>query len=107
MSYTSFTVNVTNNFTFKKGWSAELSGFYRHKAIAGLTQMEPIYQMSIGLQKQVMKGKGTLRFNFRDPFAWQKFEGRNTLWNDRWRICFHDPIQDRLTGTFTWRFGKT
>ena len=62
----------------KKDGRAELSGFYRHKALTGLTQMEPIYQMSFGFQKQVMKGKGTLRFNFRDPFAWQKFEGRNT-----------------------------
>ena len=40
MSYTSFTVNITNNFTFKKGWTAEISGFYRHKALNGLTQME-------------------------------------------------------------------
>ena len=27
MAYTSFTTNVTNNFTFKKGWTAELTGF--------------------------------------------------------------------------------
>jgi len=106
MSYTSFTANVTNNFTFKKGWSTELSGFYRHKALSGLTQMEPIYQMSIGLQKQVMKGKGTLRFNFRDPFAWQKFEGRNTYGMiDGGFVSRPDTRQ--LTGTFTWRFGKT
>ena len=106
MEYTSFTANVTNNFTFKKGWTAELSGFYRHKALNGLTHMEPIYQMSIGVQKQIMKGKGTLRFNFRDPFAWQKFEGRNTYGLvDGGFISRPDSRQ--LTGTFTWRFGKT
>jgi len=106
MAYTSFTVNVTNNFTFKKGWTAELSGFYRHKALNGLTQMEAIYQMSLGVQKQIMKGKGTLRFNFRDPFAWQKFEGRNTYGLiDGGFIARPDTRQ--LTGTFTWRFGKT
>ena len=106
MAYTSFTANITNNFTFKKGWTAELSGFYRHKALNGLTHMEPIYQMSVGVQKQIMKGKGTLRFNFRDPFAWQKFEGRNTYGLvDGGFISRPDTRQ--LTGTFTWRFGKT
>jgi len=106
MAYTSFTANITNNFTFKKGWTAELSGFYRHKALNGLTQMEPVYQMSLGVQKQIMKGKGTLRFNFRDPFAWQKFEGRNTYGLvDGGFISRPDTRQ--LTGTFTWRFGKT
>jgi hypothetical protein len=104
-SYTSFTANITNNFTFKKGWSAELSGFYRHKALAGLTQMEPIYQMSFGFQKQVMKGKGTLRLNVRDPFAWQKFEGRSTYGMIDGGFIARPDIR-QVTGTFTWRFGK-
>jgi hypothetical protein len=106
ISYTSFTANVTNNFTFKKGWSAELSGMYRHKALGGLTRMEPIYQMSFGFQKQVMKGKGTLRFNVRDPFAWQKFEGRNTYGMIDGGFIARPDIR-QVTGTFTWRFGKT
>ena len=105
-SYTSFTANITNSFTFKKGWTAELSGFYRHKALAGLTQMEPIYQMSFGVQKQVMKGKGTLRLNVRDPFAWQKFEGRNTYGMIDGGFIARPDIR-QVTGTFTWRFGKT
>jgi len=106
ISYTSFTANITNNFTFKKGWSAELSGMYRHKALGGLTRMEPIYQMSFGFQKQVMKGKGTLRFNVRDPFAWQKFEGRNTYGMIDGGFIARPDIR-QVTGTFTWRFGKT
>lgn len=105
-SFTSFTTNVTNNFTFKKGWTAELSGMYRHKALGGLTRMEPIYQISVGVQKQVMKGKGTLRFNVRDPFAWQKFEGRNTYGMIDGGFLARPDIR-QVTGTFTWRFGKT
>ena len=31
--------------------------------------------MSVGLGKQVMKGKGTLRFNIRDVFYLQQFRG--------------------------------
>jgi hypothetical protein len=106
IKYTSFNINLTNNFTFKKGWSAELSGFYRHKSLGGLTRMEPVYQMGFGVQKQVMKGKGTLRFNVRDPFAWQKFEGRNTYGMIDGGFVARPDVR-QVTGTFTWRFGKT
>ncbi|HKC34715.1 MAG TPA: TonB-dependent receptor, partial [Chitinophagaceae bacterium] len=57
LAFTSFTMNITNNLNFGKGYSAELSGFYRYKTINSLTKLEPVYQMSIGAQKQVMKGK--------------------------------------------------
>lgn len=105
LRYTSFMVNLTNNFTIVKGFTAELSGFYRHKNLAGLTQMEPIYQMSIGLQKQVMKEKGTVRLNLRDPFAWQQFSGLNKYGNVDGDFTFH-PDSRQVTATFTWRFGN-
>jgi iron complex outermembrane recepter protein len=105
MAFTSFVFNMTNTFTFGKGFSGELSGFYRHKAINSLTQMEPIYQIALGAQKLVLKGKGTLRLNFRDPFQWQKFSGLN-------KYGFIDgdftarPDVRQATATFTWRFGN-
>jgi len=102
---TSFMGNLTNTFIVTKTFTAELSGFYRHKGVDQLTVMQPIYQMSIGLQKQIIKGKGTLRFNIRDPFAWQKFEGHT-------KYAFIDggflarPDIRQFTGSFTLRFGK-
>jgi iron complex outermembrane receptor protein len=105
LAYTSFMANLTNTFTIKKGFTAELSGFYRHRSVEQLTKMEPIYQMSIGLQKQVLKGKGTVRLNVRDPFAWQKFEGLN----DYGYVYMHfksRPDIRQVTATFTLRFGK-
>lgn len=105
MSFTSFMVNITNNINFGKGYSGEISGFYRHKGINNLTEMEPIYQMSFGLQKQVMKGKGTLRLNVRDPFAWQKFEGLTKYGRIDGNFLARPDIR-QVTATFTWRFGK-
>jgi len=105
MSFTSFMVNLTNNFTISKGFTAELSGFYRHKGVNNLTVMEPIYQMSLGLQKQVMKGKGTVRLNIRDPFAWQEFSGLNKYGQVDGNFHFH-PDSRQVTATFTWRFGN-
>jgi hypothetical protein len=105
LSYTSFTINLTNNLTFGKGWTGEISGFYRHKALGGLTRMEPVYQISFGVQRQVMKGKGTLRLNVRDPFAWQKFEGRNRYGLVDGGFLARPDVR-QATATFTWRFGK-
>lgn len=108
VSFTSFTVNVTNSFTLnkKKGFTGEVSGFYRYKSVDQLAVIEPVYQMNIALQKQVMQGKGSLRLNIRDPFAWQKFTAQ-VRYSDidvRSNNVF-DPRQ--LTATFTYRFGKT
>lgn len=107
VQFTSYMINITNNFTFKKGWSGEISGWYRAKGVDGLSVANPMYFMTLGAQKNnLMKGKGTLRINFRDPFHWQKFSGHtkyanidvdmNNKWNNR-----------ALTVSFSYRFGKT
>jgi iron complex outermembrane receptor protein len=106
LAYTSFMLNVTNSFTLGKGFTMELSGFYRHKSIEQLTQMEPIYQMTIAAQKQVMNGKGTVRLNFRDPFAWQKFEGLNQYGYVDSKFTNRPDIR-QVNATFTYRFGKS
>ncbi|MEP6727772.1 MAG: TonB-dependent receptor, partial [Bacteroidota bacterium] len=60
--------NVNNQFSFGKGWSAELSGFYRTKGIEGQIEIMPLGQASAGISKQVFKGKGSVRVNIRDIF---------------------------------------
>ncbi|HTN07470.1 TonB-dependent receptor domain-containing protein [Agriterribacter sp.] len=104
-SNTAYMVNLTHSFTFARGFSAELSGFYRSEGLNGLLVMNEMYQMSIGLQKNIMEGKSTLRLNIRDPFGWQKFGGYmkygdvDVTVKNRW-----DTRQ--VTASFTWRFGK-
>jgi len=105
IAYTSFTVNLTNTFTIKKGFTAELSGFYRGKGVDQLTINEPIYQISIGGQKNILKNKGTIRLNVRDPFAWQQYRGLTEYGNIYAKI--HSRFDARsVTATFTYRFGK-
>lgn len=105
LSFTSFMVNTTSTFTISQGFTAELTGFYRHKAINNLSRMEPIYQIGFGMQKQVLKGKGTLRFNVRDPFAWQRFQGLNRYGLIDGNFLSRPDIRS-VTTSFTWRFGK-
>ena len=105
IAYTSFTVNLTNTFTIKKGFTAELSGFYRGKGVDQLTINEPIYQMSLGGQKNILKNKATVRLNIRDPFAWQEYRGVTEYGNIYAKI--HSKFDARsVTATFTYRFGK-
>jgi outer membrane receptor protein involved in Fe transport len=106
IDYTSFMANVTNTFTLGKGFTAEISGFYRHKDVNQLAIVEPLYQMSIGGQKQVLQGKGTIRLNFRDPFAWQKFEGLNKYGNIDMRFT-NRPDTRQISASFSYRFGKS
>ncbi|OQP60276.1 TonB-dependent receptor domain-containing protein [Niastella populi] len=106
ISYTSALVNISNTFSFKKGWSGEVSGFYRGKTIEQLTIADPMYFMNLGVQKAIIKGKGTLRLNVRDPFHWQQFRGR-TLYSDIDVSIFNRWDNRNITATFSYRFGKS
>ncbi|MBL7708817.1 MAG: TonB-dependent receptor [Chitinophagaceae bacterium] len=105
ISYTSFMVNMTQTFTLKQGFTLEMTGFYRARGVDQLTISEPMYMVSFGGQKQVLKGKGTVRLNLRDPFWLQRFKGRTQY------DIVDNRIQNRwdnrqVTATFTYRFGK-
>ena len=106
ISYTSFMINITNTLTFKKGWTAELSGFYRGRGVDQLSISEPMYFMSLGGQKTVLKGKGTLRLNIRDPFHWQVYRGK-TVYSDIDMKIYNKWDNRSATITFSYRFGKS
>ncbi len=106
LSYTSFMINVTNTFNFTRGWSAEISGWYRGKGVEQLSISEPMYFMALGGQKSVLNDKGTLRLNIRDPFHWQQYRG-NTRYSDI-DVKVRNKWDNRNVNlTFTYRFGKT
>jgi hypothetical protein len=104
--YTSFMLNSSNQFKFKKGWSAEISGFYRSKTLeTGLIVSQPMGMFSLGGSKQILKNKGTLRLNFRDPFYLQKFRGYTKF--DNIDAVIRSQWDNRqLSLNFTYRFGK-
>ena len=106
VSYTSFMINITNTFTFSRGWTAELGGFYRAKSVEQLSISEPMYFMSLGGQKTLLKGKGTVRLNIRDPFHWQVYRGR-TVYGDIDMTQYSRWDNRSATITFSYRFGKS
>jgi outer membrane receptor protein involved in Fe transport len=106
ISFTSLVGNLTNTFTFGKGWSAELSGWFRTKAAEGLLISNPMGALNAAISKQVLDKKGMLKLGVRDIFLTQQFSGYarysdvDVTLNSR-----RDSRQVNLS--FTYRFGKS
>src|SRR4249919_3096389 len=60
---TTLLFNGSNQFKFKKDWSAELSGWYRSTGVEGVFVIQPLGQVPTAVAKQVMKGKGTIKLS--------------------------------------------
>lgn len=98
-------VNINNQFRFNKGWSAELSGFYRTKGVEGQIMINPMGQASAGVSKQVMKGKGSFRLSIRDIFYTNMAKGN--IHFQQTDAYFWNKRDSRVASiSFTYRFGK-
>ncbi len=104
-SGTTFLINITNQFKFNNGWSAELSGFYRTKGIEGQISISSLSQINAGVQKEILKKKGTLKLNIKDAFFSMIQNGKINLLNTD--ASFHQYNDSRvMTVSFAYRFGK-
>ena len=105
--YTSWDVNGTSNFILgKKGWTAELSGFYQSKNAWGLFLIKDLAQVSAGIQKTTTGKKSTFKLSFADIFQTNHIAVIVKYQN----MDFHtDRTWDSQTVTlsYTYRFGKT
>ena len=99
------TLNVNNQLKFNKGWSAELSGWYRTKGVEGQILIQPMGAASVGVSKQILKQKGSLRFNVRDLFYTQFPKGHINFQNTE--AYFENRRDSRVANiSFSYRFGK-
>jgi len=106
VSATTFLANVNNQFKFSKGWSGELSGFYRTKGVDGQILIEPMGQASAAIAKQLFKEKATLKVGIRDMFYTQKVKGYINF--QETQATFLNTRDSRQVSiTFTYRFGKS
>lgn len=102
---TNFLVNLNNQFKFGKGWSAELSGWYRTKGLEGQIILQPFGQVSAGISKQILKDKGTIKLNARDIFYTQKVKGNINF--QQTEATFWQNRDSRVVNlSFVFRFGK-
>ena len=100
-----YLININNQFKFNKGWGAELSGFYRTKGIEGQISINPLSQVNAGVQKEILKTKGTLKLNIMDAFFSMIQNGKIDILNTD--ASFHQYGDSRVVSlNFTYRFGK-
>ncbi len=97
-----------HTFTLPANYTAEASFFYTSPQVTqeGLFKMKSMYAFNIGLQKQILNKRGTIRANVNDVFATQRFSGdyhttnRTVKLSNSW-----DSRQYRIS--FTYRFGNS
>jgi len=98
-------LNLNNQFKFKKGWSAEISGWYRTKGIEGQIIISPLSQVTVAGQKQILKNKGTLKFSIRDLFYSNIPTGDINF--SRTEARFTNKRDNRILSlSFVYRFGR-
>lgn len=63
---TYFYFNLNNSFQFGKGWSGEISCYYITNMTSAQFTLRHRGQLNVGVQKKVLKDKGTVRLMVRD-----------------------------------------
>lgn len=103
---TSFMANMTNSFTLGKGWTAEVSGWFRSKGAEGLLIINNMGALNSAISKQILQKKGTIKIGMRDILNTQQFSG----------YAKYSVVNVDLSGrrdsrqfnlSFIYRFGKT
>ncbi len=98
-------IRTNNTFSFKKGWTAELNASLNTGGQYGFMVLDPQWGLSAGVQKTILKNKGTVRFNVTDIF-WTNLPKAVISYNnyiEKW----HAYRETRVANlTFTYRFGN-
>jgi hypothetical protein len=100
-----FDYRMNNTFTLGKGWVTELNGNFTTGGQYGFMVQDPLWGIAVGVQKSMMKNKGTLRLNVTDIFWTNLPKAVITYTNyiEKW----HAKRETRVaTLSFTYRFGK-
>jgi hypothetical protein len=61
-------IHISNQFALPCGWSGEASGFYSGKMIEGQTGIEPLWTISVGIRKNLLKDKFSMYIYAHDIF---------------------------------------
>jgi len=101
-----FDISTNNTFTFKKDWTAELGARFNSGGQYGFMVTKPQWGLSAGVQKTVLKNKGTVRFNITDIF-WTNRPRATITYPDVYIEKWHAYRETRVANlNFTWRFGN-
>lgn len=99
-------MEINNQIRLSKKWRAEVSGLYATSHLSGQTKTDPFGLLNGGIQKTILKEKGTLKVSINDIF-------HSTIRRDHITTAEESVSQRRIeTDTrrvgfaFSYRFGK-
>ncbi len=101
-----FTMYVQNSLKFAKTFTAELTGYYSAPTVyQGTFKAKGMYFVDAGLQKQVLKGRGTVKTSVSDVFRTLQFRGISDFAGQRSDVRANwESRQFKLN--FVYRFGS-
>ena len=103
---TQYNINLNNQFRFGNGWHGEVTGFYNSCSQHDIQEVvDPAGQLSLGISKNILQNKVTIKLGFRDVFYTNWMKGLTQFTN---ATEYFKLTRDTRVGTigFTWRFGK-
>lgn len=99
-------ISPNNQFLFKNGWSAELSGFYITRSQSAQFDKNDLFLVNTAVQKKVMKDKGIVKLSLRDIFSSLEPNGRILNIPDAQATYYNDADTRVLVASFTYNFSK-
>jgi hypothetical protein len=99
-------INVMNQLQFDKGWSAELSGYYASRDLNGQTFTAGMYRVNAGLQKKILKDKGSVRLIMDDIFHSWKYLNRSVALRQAYYFQNSESDTRRVSLAFSYSFGS-
>ncbi|MBC6699501.1 outer membrane beta-barrel protein [Hymenobacter puniceus] len=96
---------ANSTFTVGKGWTADLSGSYHSRELYAFQVVKAFGQVGVGLQKSLLDGRATLRFNATDLFYTAPITAtsRYQVFEETYRANQDSRV---ATASFSYRFGS-
>ncbi|HUR31513.1 MAG TPA: TonB-dependent receptor [Saprospiraceae bacterium] len=99
-----FDFNTNNTFTLGKDWSAELNFNYHSRELYAFMDLNPMWGLGAGIQKQVFKKKGTIKLAATDLF-WENLPSALITFRDYTESFDVYRETRQLIVSYTHRFG--
>jgi hypothetical protein len=100
-----FDININNSFILPKDFSAEIGGFYQARQVYGFMEVNPVWMLNAGIQKNFWDKKATLRLNAQDIF-WKGYPSATSTYSGYQEDFIAERETRQVTLAFTYRFGK-
>ncbi|MBE7170059.1 MAG: outer membrane beta-barrel protein [Williamsia sp.] len=99
-------INVLNQWGFSNGWSAELGGYYASIDLNGQAFTSGMYRINAGMQKKILKDRGSLRLSVDDLFHSWVYHNRSVSVKQAQYFQVSESDTQRAGIAFTYRFGR-